>query len=92
MKAPDFTVLQPGSSVATALSEGESRPKHVQILEVLGSNYRLVKLPLLTVRPFVFSHVRIQQLFAFTCLFYTCNAALGIPFRKGWECSSISVP
>ena len=53
-------ILQPGSSVATALSEGESRPKHVQMLEVEdtkgpeGTQWRLVKLPLTTVRPFVF--------------------------------------
>ncbi len=56
--ANEFSVLQPGSSVATALSEGESRPKHVQLLEVMGSQFRLVKLPLTTVRPFVFGQVR----------------------------------
>lgn len=35
-----FSVLQPGSSVATALSEGESRRKHIVMLEVLGQNVR----------------------------------------------------
>lgn len=55
-----LAILQPGSSVATALSEGESRPKHVQLLEVEdtkgpeGTQWRLIKLPLTTVRPFVF--------------------------------------
>lgn len=57
-KADGTQVLQPGSSVATALSEGESRPKHVQLLEVMGINFRLTKLPLQTVRPFVFEQVR----------------------------------
>lgn len=58
--ADRIALLQPGSSVATALSEGESRPKHVQLLEVEdthgpeGTQWRLVKLPLTTVRPFVF--------------------------------------
>lgn len=57
----EFSVLQPGSSVATALSEGESRPKHVQLLEMMGDHFRLVKLPLTTVRPFVFDSVRVFE-------------------------------
>lgn len=52
-----FSVMQPGSSVATALSEGESKRKHVVMLEVLGQNWRTVKIPLETVRPFVFDTV-----------------------------------
>jgi double-strand break repair protein MRE11 len=52
-----FSVLQPGSSVATALSEGESRRKHVFLLEVQHSKWRTVKIPLETVRPFVFDSV-----------------------------------
>lgn len=54
----DFSVLQPGSTVATALTEGESRRKHAWLLEVLDSNYRTIKLPLETVRPFVYEAVR----------------------------------
>ena len=54
-----IALLQPGSSVATALSEGESRPKHVQLLEVEGTQWRLVKLPLTTVRPFVFEQASV---------------------------------
>lgn len=52
-----FSVMQPGSSVATALSEGESKRKHVVMLEVLGHQWRTSKLPLETVRPFVFESV-----------------------------------
>ena len=53
----NFSVMQPGSSVATALSEGESKKKHVVLLEVLGQNWRTVKFPLETVRPFSFDSV-----------------------------------
>lgn len=52
-----FSILQPGSSVATALSEGEAKKKHVVILEVLGDQWRTFKFPLRTVRPFVFDQV-----------------------------------
>ena len=41
-----FHVVQPGSSVATALSEGESKPKHVLVLEILKESWRTVKHPL----------------------------------------------
>lgn len=53
-----FSVLQPGSSVATALSEGEAKKKHVVILEILGDQWRTFKFPLRTVRPFAFDQVR----------------------------------
>ena len=52
-----FSVLQPGSSVATALSEGESKKKHVFMLEMKAGKWRTVKIPLETVRPFVFDSV-----------------------------------
>lgn len=52
-----FSVLQPGSSVATALSEGESKKKHVFMLEMKGGKWRTVKIPLETVRPFLFDSV-----------------------------------
>ena len=50
-------MLQPGSSVATALSEGEAARKHVFVLEIAGESYRTYRLPLRTVRPFVFETV-----------------------------------
>lgn len=33
-----FSVMQPGSSVATALSEGEAQRKHVVLLEAMGQS------------------------------------------------------
>lgn len=52
-----FNVIQPGSSVATALSEGESKKKHVVLLEILGEQYRTINMPLITVRPFAHESV-----------------------------------
>ena len=54
------SILQPGSSVATALSEGESKKKHVIVLEVLNQSFRIVKQELQTVRPFKFDQVKLS--------------------------------
>ncbi|XP_063688052.1 double-strand break repair protein MRE11-like [Bolinopsis microptera] len=50
-------VLQPGSSVATSLSEGETLPKHCFKLKIWKKNFCLNKIPLTTVRPFIFKSV-----------------------------------
>ncbi|XP_016994383.2 double-strand break repair protein MRE11 [Drosophila takahashii] len=52
-----FYVSQPGSSVPTSLSEGEAKKKHVGLLEIYKSKFKLKPLPLQTVRPFVFESV-----------------------------------
>lgn len=52
-----FHVIQPGSSIATSLSEGEAVPKHVGILSITGRDYSLEKIRLKTVRPFVMKEV-----------------------------------
>lgn len=57
----NFSILQPGSSVATALSEGESKRKHVVLLEVMGEQWRTVKVALRTVRPFLFESVSLHN-------------------------------
>ena len=54
----EFSVMQPGSTVATALSEGEAAPKHAFMLEINGEMFRTVQTTLETVRPFVFETVR----------------------------------
>lgn len=48
-----FHVMQPGSSVATSLVPGEAVPKHVAIVSVTGKDFKVKKLPLKSVRPFV---------------------------------------
>lgn len=47
-----FSVIQPGSSVATSLSEGEAVRKQIGIIKVRGLDFELEKIPLATVRPF----------------------------------------
>lgn len=58
---PGLTITQPGSSVATSLSEGESLAKHVGLLHITGNDYTLEKIRLATVRPFEFTSVVLNQ-------------------------------
>ncbi|KAK2004326.1 DNA repair protein [Colletotrichum falcatum] len=55
-----FHVMQPGSSVATSLVPGEAVPKHVAILNVTGKDFKVEKLPLKTVRPFVTRDIQLS--------------------------------
>ncbi|KAL7741992.1 hypothetical protein ACLKA6_018249 [Drosophila palustris] len=57
----DFYVSQPGSSVATSLSEGEAKKKHVGLLEIYKTKFHLKPLPLQTVRPFVFDSINLEE-------------------------------
>ncbi|KAK2601883.1 meiotic recombination [Conoideocrella luteorostrata] len=52
-----FHVMQPGSSVATSLVPGEAVQKHVAILSVTGKDFKVDKVPLKSVRPFVTSEL-----------------------------------
>jgi len=52
-----FSLIQPGSSVATALSEGESKKKHVVLFEINRERYRTINYPLESVRPFIHDNV-----------------------------------
>lgn len=56
-----FEVVQPGSSVATSLSEGEAKPKHVGILNVNGHEYHWEPIRLKTVRPFIMDEIVLKE-------------------------------
>ncbi|EMG47280.1 MRE11 Double-strand break repair protein MRE11 [Candida maltosa Xu316] len=56
-----FDVLQGGSSVATQLSEGESAPKHVYVMNIKGKDYSLESIELKTVRPFVLREIELSK-------------------------------
>ncbi|PHZ17523.1 DNA repair exonuclease [Rhizopus microsporus ATCC 52813] len=56
-----FAITQPGSSVATSLSQGEAEPKHVGILKIEGSQFNLEKVRLKTIRPFQFTTVQLSR-------------------------------
>ena len=57
----EFRITQPGSSVATSLAPGEAVPKHVGLLKVVGREFCIEKLPLKTVRPFVFDTLSLEE-------------------------------
>lgn len=61
-----FFVSQPGSSVATSLSEGESIDKHIAVLLVCKGpdgkhRFKCEPIKLETVRPFVFKSINLQD-------------------------------
>ncbi|KAI7818598.1 Metallo-dependent phosphatase-like protein [Gamsiella multidivaricata] len=56
-----FHVSQPGSSVATSLSEGESKEKHVAILKICKGKFNVQKIRLQSVRPFIMSDVTLAD-------------------------------
>lgn len=60
--AKHFYVTQPGSSVATSLSEGEAIEKHIGTLEIFENQFKLTALKLKTVRPFEFHSVDLNAM------------------------------
>uniref|UniRef100_A0A8H7N0W2 Double-strand break repair protein n=1 Tax=Bionectria ochroleuca TaxID=29856 RepID=A0A8H7N0W2_BIOOC len=54
-------VMQPGSSVATSLVPGEAVRKHVAVVSVTGKNFKMEKIPLKSVRPFVTRELVLSQ-------------------------------
>ncbi|KAB8294107.1 hypothetical protein EYC80_009559 [Monilinia laxa] len=52
-----FHVMQPGSSVATSLVPGEAVPKHVAIASITGREFKVQKIRLKSVRPFITKEV-----------------------------------
>ncbi|KOS22921.1 Double-strand break repair protein mus-23 [Escovopsis weberi] len=56
-----FHVMQPGSSVATSLVPGEAAQKHVAVVSVCGTGFKVDKIPLKTVRPFVTREIALAQ-------------------------------
>lgn len=54
-------ISQPGSSVATSLSEGESIEKKVGILEIHEKEFKMTPVALRTVRPFIFRSIEIKD-------------------------------
>ena len=57
----NYWVTQPGSSVATSLSEGEAINKHIGILSVNNKEFKMQAVKLRTVRPFIFRTINIDE-------------------------------
>ncbi|CAO1636380.1 unnamed protein product [Parajaminaea phylloscopi] len=56
-----YRISQPGSSIATSLSAGETAEKCVGIIHVQGTDYRMEPIPLQTVRPFVMDDMSLTE-------------------------------
>lgn len=56
-----YYITQPGSSVATSLSEGEALDKHIAILHICKEQFKLEPIKLQTVRPFIFKSIKLQD-------------------------------
>ncbi|KAK0757131.1 hypothetical protein N5P37_010661 [Trichoderma harzianum] len=56
-----FHVMQPGSSVATSLVPGEAVQKHVAVVSVNDKDFKVDKIPLKSVRPFVTRDISLAQ-------------------------------
>ncbi|XP_059615257.1 double-strand break repair protein MRE11 [Phlebotomus argentipes] len=56
-----FFVSQPGSTVATSLSEGESLPKHCGVLKIYKKQFDMTSIKLQRVRPFVFGNLNMDD-------------------------------
>ena len=56
-----FDIIQPGSTVATSLIQGESEPKHVCILSISGKEYKSEAIRLKSVRPFKVKDVSLAE-------------------------------
>lgn len=56
-----FFITQPGSSIATSLSEGETKEKHVGLLFVNKKTFKLKKIKLETVRQFYFEDITLSE-------------------------------
>lgn len=55
-------ITQPGSTIATSLSEGESKDKHVGILKINKKQFNIEKVSLTTVRPFLIKQVVLEDM------------------------------
>ena len=52
-----FRISQPGSTVATKLNWGEAMRKHCGLIEVRGNQFRMMKIPLGSVRSFAWGGI-----------------------------------
>lgn len=60
-KATPTQILQPGSTVATALSEGEAARKHYFVVDIKGQQWRHTRYALQSQRPFAYEAVTLRD-------------------------------
>lgn len=58
-----YVIYQPGSSVATSLTEGEAREKHMFLLEIRRVAYKVTPIPFKTTRKVIFKNIELSNLY-----------------------------
>ena len=61
MASQETYISQPGSTIATSLSDGEAAMKHVGILRINQKNFQMEKVELSTVRPFIIRDIVLED-------------------------------
>ena len=56
-----YLISQPGSTVHTALTEGEAKQKHCMLLKIQEKQWKAEPIPLATVRPFIFDKLVLKD-------------------------------
>ena len=59
-----YLISQPGSTVQTALTQGEAKQKHCMLLEIQEKRWRTTQIPLKSVRPFIFDNLNLKEALA----------------------------
>ena len=59
--AKGYLISQPGSTVQTSLTEGESKQKHCMLLDIQETKWKTTPIPLRSVRPFIFDNLVIKE-------------------------------
>ncbi|CAG9317436.1 unnamed protein product [Blepharisma stoltei] len=65
VRTPDgagYVILQPGSTVATSLTEGEALQKHMFLLEVKNLGYRHRGIPIANTRPILYKQIELDSM------------------------------
>lgn len=57
------TIIQPGSSVITSLSDSETREKHIAILDIYKKKYKRINIPQRTQRIFLMKDISLNYIF-----------------------------
>ncbi|PIK36564.1 putative double-strand break repair protein MRE11A [Apostichopus japonicus] len=55
-----FRIIQPGSTIATSIVKGETKQKHMAVLEIKGRYMKCTKIPLTTVRPMYIKNLALK--------------------------------
>lgn len=58
----EYVIYQPGSTVATSLTEGEARLKHMLFLEIRNLGYKITPIPIKNTRRILFRNLELKDI------------------------------